>query len=75
MLDSSWAGSADGEQAGMALLSWGCRAVAPPLQPWPEPCSLSLPPSVMDLALALIHTPPRPPYPLTQPPKLAERHP
>ena len=55
VLDSSWTGSVGGEQAGMApaalaLPSWHCRADAPtPLHPWPEPRSLSLSPSVMDL--------------------------
>lgn len=49
VLDSSWTGSVGGAQAGMALAaltlhSWGCRAEAPLLQPWPETCSLSLSP-------------------------------
>lgn len=62
MLDSSRTGSVGAEQAGLALAaltlpSWGCRAEASPLQLWLEACSLSLSPSVMDLILALIHTP------------------
>lgn len=58
VLDSSWTGSVGGEQAGMALAalalpSWGYRAEAHRLQPWPESrsLSLSLSPSVKDLGL------------------------
>lgn len=68
MLDSSWASSVGREKAVMAQAvpsqpSWDCRTEAPPFLPWPEPHSLSLSSSVMDLTWALIHTYPRPPWP------------